>query len=56
MEHISHFELCALQKLGVYNESHVAQMNDAVGVTCMQIFDSPRKSTLIYGALRKCWP
>ena len=30
-EHMSHFDSPALQKLGVFSESDVAQMNDAVG-------------------------
>ena len=45
---MSHFDLSAPQKLGVYNDSHVGKMNDAVGVICMQIF------WLIYGALGRC--
>lgn len=36
---MSHFDSSALQKLGVYDDDHEAQMNDAVGVICMQIFD-----------------
>lgn len=51
---MSHFDSSTLQKLGVYNDSHVAEMNDAVGVICMQIFDCFRNLTVIYGALRRC--
>lgn len=51
---MSHFDSSALQKLGVYSDSHVAKMSDAVGVICMQIFDCFRNLTVIYGALRRC--
>lgn len=33
------FDLPALQKLGVYNEHHLAKMSEPVVVVCMQIFD-----------------
>lgn len=52
---MSHFDPSAIQKLGVCDESHVAKMNDAVGVICMQIFDCFWKLTVIYGVLRRCW-
>lgn len=51
---MSDFDSSALQKLGVYSDSHVAKMNDAEGVICMQIFDSSRNSSVVYSALR--WP
>lgn len=51
---MSHFDSSALQKLGVYNDSHVAKTNDAVGVICMQIFDCFRNLTVIYGGLCRC--
>jgi len=37
---MAHFDLfSSKEKLGVYRESRVAEMNQAVGVICMQIFD-----------------
>lgn len=52
---MSHFDSSVLQKLGVYNEGPVAEMNDALTLICMQIFFFFTASEMNsdYGALRR---